>query len=153
MPIVENFGQKRGKLSERWKKTNPTIEMGHVSEQDPEVNDASSSHFFIFHFFYNFFIFSLSSSLLPPRRSFLPVPPSSSSLIPPRPSILLVLPSSSSLLPPRPSFFLVQHCLNHLESVNGHFSSIWTKALPTDQRTNGRTDGLTRPLIEMRGRI
>ena len=91
---------------------------------------------FHFSFFYNFFIFSLSSSLLPPRRSFLLVPP-----------------SSSSLLPPRPSFFLVQQCLNHLESVNGHFSSIWTKALPTDGRTNGRTDGRTRPLIQMRGRI
>ena len=72
-------------------------------------------------------------------------------------SFLLIAPSSWSLLPPRPSFFLVQHCLNHFESVKGHFSSIWTKALPTDQRTNQRTnqrtDGRTRPHIEMRGRI
>ena len=115
-------------------------------KQDPEVNDASSSHFFIFHFFYNFFIFSLSSSLLPPRRSFLLVAPSSSSPLPPCPSFLLV-PSS---------FCLVQHCLNHLESIKGHFSSILTKALRTDGRTNGRTDGptngRTRPLIEMRRR-
>jgi hypothetical protein len=96
-------------------------------EQDPEVNDASSSHFFIFHFFFNFFIVSLSSSLLPPRRSFLLAPA-----------------SSSSLLPPCSSFFLFQHCLNHLESIKGRFSSILTKALrtdgPTDQPTNGRTD-------------
>ena len=53
-----------------------------IDEQDPEVNDASLSHFFIFHFFYNFFIFSLSSSLLPPRPSFLLVPPSSSLFLP-----------------------------------------------------------------------
>ena len=38
---------------------------------------------------FSFFIFSLSSSLLPPRRSFLRVHPSSSSLLPPRPSFLL----------------------------------------------------------------
>ena len=81
---------------------------------------------FHFSFFHNFFIFSLSSSLLPPRRSF-----------------LLVAPSSSSLLPPCSSFFLVQHCLNHLESIKGHFSSILTKALPTDQPTNGRTNQRT----------
>ena len=80
-------------------------------KQDPEVNDASSGHFFIFRFFSTFHFFSLSSSLLPPRRSFLLAPP-----------------SSSSLLPPCSSFFLVQHCLNHLESIKGHFSSILTKA-------------------------
>ena len=68
---------------------------------------------------FSFFIFSLSLSPFHPRRSFL--------LIPPRPSFLFVPLSSSSLL------------LNRLESVKGHFSSIWTKALPTD----GRTDGLT----------
>ena len=38
----------------------------------------------------------------------------------------LVAPSSSSLLPPCSSF--VQHCLNHLESIKGHFSSSLTKA-------------------------
>ena len=95
---------------------------------------------FHFSFFYNFFIFSLSSSLLPPRRSFLLAPP-----------------SSSSLLTPCSSFNLFQHCLNHLESIKGHFSSILTKALPTDGRTDGPTDGptdgQTRPLIEMRRRI
>ena len=79
-----------------------------------EANDASSSDFFLFHFI----------TLL--------VPPSSPSLLPP--------PASSSLLPPRPSFFLIQHCLNHLESEIGHFSSILTKALPTDRRTNQPTD-------------
>ena len=66
-------------------------------------------HFSIF--FNNFFFFSLSSSLLHPRPSFL----------------LLVLPSSSSLLPPcpifllDPLFFIIQHCLNHLESVKVNF--------------------------------
>ena len=103
-------------------------EFDQLKTRPSEANDASLSDFFILHLFHS------------PRPSFLPVPP-----------------SSSSLLPPRPSFFLVQHCLNHLESENGHFSSIWTKALPTDQWTNGRTnqrtDGRTRPLIEMRGRI
>ena len=97
--------------------------------QDPEVNDASSSHFFIF--------FTTFSFLHSPRCSFLLVAPSSLFLLPPCPSFLLLPPSSSSflpppfsssILPPRPSFFLVQHCLNHLESENGHISSIWTKA-------------------------
>ena len=59
--------------------------------------------FSFFIFFYNFFIFSLSSSLLPPRRSFLRIPPYSSSLLPPRPSFLLVPPSSLSLFLPRPA--------------------------------------------------
>ena len=49
------------------------------------------------------------------------VAPSSSSLLPPRPSFLLVPPSSSPILPPCSSFFLVQYCLNHLESIKGHF--------------------------------
>jgi len=66
---------------------------------------ASFSEFLIFHFFNNFFIFSLSSSLLAPRPSFLPVPPSSLSQF--------------------------------------HFSSILTKALPTDRRTDQRSDGPT----------
>ena len=70
-----------------------------------------------------FSFFSLSSSLLPPRLSF-----------------LLVSPSSSSLLPPGPSFFLIQHCPNHLASVKVHFSSILTKALPTNGPTNRPTD-------------
>ena len=35
-----------------------------------EANDASFSNFFIFHFFSNIFIFSLSSSLLPSHPSF-----------------------------------------------------------------------------------
>ena len=51
-------------------------------KQDPEVNDASSSNFFIFLQLFHFF------SLL--------VAPSSSSLLPPRPSFLLVPLSSSS---------------------------------------------------------
>merc|ERR1712237_238928 len=79
---------------------------------------------FHFSFLYNFFHFF---TLL--------VAPSSSSL--------LLAPSSSLLLPPRPSFFLVQYYLNHLESIKGHFSSILTKALPTDGPTDGRTDGRT----------
>ncbi len=51
----------------------------------------------------SFFIFPLSSSLLPPRRNFLRVHPSSSSILPPRPSFLLVPPSSTSLFLPRPA--------------------------------------------------
>ena len=46
----------------------------------------------------------------------------------------------------KPLFILI--ILNHLESVKDHFSSILTKFLPT----NGRTNGRTKPLIEMRGR-
>ena len=91
-----------------------------------------------------------SSSLLPPRPSFFLVPPSSSSLLPPRPSFLPVPPSSPSLPPPHPSFFLIQHGLNHLESVKVHFSSILTKALPTNRPTNRPTDRRTMPLIKMR---
>ena len=85
--------------------------------------------FSFFIFFYNYFIFSLSSSLLPPPPYFLLVPLSSLSLLPPRPSFLLI-----------PLFFLIQHCPNHLESVKVDFSSILTKALPTNGRTNGPTD-------------
>merc|ERR1739848_405076 len=82
-----------------------------------EANDASFSDFFIFHFFATFSFFHS-----------------------PRPLFLLVSPSSSFLLPPRPSFLLIQHCLNHLESVKVHFSSISTRALPTDGRTDQPTD-------------
>ena len=87
-----------------------------------EANDASFSNFFILHF-------SLSSSLLPPCPSFLPFPPSSLSLLPPSHSLLFV-----------PLFFLVQHCLNHLESVKIHFSSILKKALRTNQPTDHPMD-------------
>ena len=75
-----------------------------------EANDACFSEFFLF------------------SNNFLHVPPFSPSLLPPRPSFLLV------------PLFLVQHCLNHLESVKlkVHFSSILTKALPTDGRTDGQ---------------
>ena len=79
--------------------------------------------FSFFNFFNNFFIFSLSSSFLPPHPSFLLVPPSSSSLFPPCPSFLLI------------PLFLVHYCLNHLESVKVHFSSILT-----DRRTKRPTD-------------
>ena len=88
-------------------------------KQDPEVNNAFSSHFFIFHFVYNFFIFSLSSSLLPPRRSLLLAPPSSSPLLPLRPAL-----SQSLRIHKRPFF------IDFDKSV-------------TDRRTNGRTDGPT----------
>ena len=88
---------------------------------------------------FSFFIFSLSSSLLPPRPSFatlLPPRPSFASLLPPHPS-LLVTPSSLPL-------FFPHAALNHLQPFKAHFSSILTKALrtdrPTDQRTNGPTD-------------
>ena len=56
------------------------------------------------------------------------VAPSSSSLLPPRPSFLLVPPSSFVLFLPRPAL---------PQSIKGHFSSILTKA----QRTDGPTDG------------
>ena len=97
-------------------------------KQDPEVNDASSSHFSIFHFLQLFHFFTLFDA------------PSSSSLLPPHPSLLFFPPSSSSLLPPCSSYFLVQHCLNHLETIKCHFSPYLTKALPTNQRTNQRTN-------------
>ena len=98
-------------------------------------SDASYSDFSFFHFFKHFFYFytlpvTPSSPSLHP-----PVPPSSPFFLPPRPSFLLV--------PPCSSFFLVRHCLNHLESIKGHFSSIFTKALRTNQRTNGPTDRRT----------
>ena len=126
-----------------------------ISKQAPEVNDASSSHFFIFHFFT---IFSFFHS---PRCSFLLVAPSSLLLLPPRLSILFIapssvghsssslLPSSLSLLPPRcpllppSSSFLLPL---HLKAIKSIISVILTKALPTNQPTNGRTS----PLIEMR---
>ena len=38
---------------------------------------------------------------------------------------------------------LLQHCLNHLESVKGHFSLNLTKALRTDGRTDQPTNGQT----------
>ena len=102
-----------------------------------EANVASFSDLLIFLTTFHFF------TLL--------VLPSSSSLLPPHPSFLLIPPSSSSLLPPRPSFFIIQHCPNHLESVKVHFSSILTKALPTNGPTNGRTDG--QALLKRCGRI
>ena len=105
----------------------------------PMMRPLATFSFFIFLSY--FFIFSLSSSLVPPRSSFLLVPPSYSFLLPPRSSFLLVPPSSSSLLPPHPSFFLIQHCLNHLESVKVYFSSILTKAIQTDQPTDRLTNG------------
>ena len=83
--------------------------------------------FSFFIFFNKFFIFSLPSSLLPTRPSFLLIPPSFWSLLPP-----------------------CKHCQNHLESVKAHFSSILTKALRTDGPTDRPTDRRTRPLIEMR---
>ena len=58
--------------------------------------------FSFFCFFTTFSFFSLSSSLLPPRRSFLRVHPSSSPILPLRPSFLLV-PPSFLLVPPSSS--------------------------------------------------
>ena len=89
---------------------------------------------------FSFYIFLATFSFLhSPRPSFVPVPP-----------------SSSSVLQSRPTFFLVQHCVYHLESVKVHFSSILTKALPTNQPTdrptnlptNWRTDGPTNGLTD-----
>ena len=105
---------------------------------------------FHFSFFYNFFIFSLSSSLLPPRHSFLRVHPSSSSILTPCPSFLLVPPSSSSLFLPRPALsksFRIRKWPFFIDLDK----SVTDQR--TDQPTDQPTDGQTRPLIEMRGRI
>ena len=128
-----HFGMKKGNLSLNWD----------PSKTRPEGQRCVLKPLFHLSFFLQLFHLSHSSSLFPPRRSLLCAHPSSSSILPPRPSFLLVPPSSSSLLPTCSSFFLVQHCLNHLESIKGHFSSIFTKALRTDGPTNGRTDGPT----------
>ena len=102
-----------------------------------EANDASFSNFFcIFKATFSYF-HSHCPSFQPVPPS---TPPSSLSLLPPHPSFLLVPPSSSSLLPPCPSIFLVQRYLNHSESIKVHFSSILSKALPTDRRTNQPMD-------------
>ena len=119
---ISDIHRVKGSFSARWIVSinlldEAGVEMNRVKNKTAGVNDASSSHFFIFHFF------SLSSSLFPPH------------------------PSSLSLPRPAPSKSF------KLKSVKGHFSSILTKALPTDGRTNQPTDGRTRPLIEMRGRI
>ena len=104
------------------------------------VNDASSSHVFIFTFFPFFLFFLPSSSLLPPRCSFLVVAPSSKSLFPHCYPFLLVAPSSLALLPLRHSFL----CFISFSNI---ISSTLTKALHTDkqmgERTDGRTDGRT----------
>ena len=109
------------------------------------VNDASSSHCFFFHFLKNFSIFSLS--LLP----LILVAPSSLSLLPPGCSFLLVPPSSLLLFPVCPSFFLVYH-LEFLKVPKHPFFTKFDESA-TDRPTDGRTNGRTRPLIEMRGRI
>ena len=89
----------------------------------------------LFHFF-ALIVALLSSSLLPAHSScpsFLLVPPPSSSLFLTRPA-----PSESFRIRKRPFF------IDFDESVTDQ---------PTNGRTNQRTDGRTRPLIEMRGRI
>ena len=103
-------------------------------QQDPEVNDAFSSHFFIFHFFTTFSFFHS------PRRSFLLVAPSSSSLLPPRPSFLLVPPSSLFLFLPLPA--LSQSLRTHKRPFFIDFYESVTDR-PTNQPTDGRTDGRT----------
>ena len=108
------------------------------------VNDASSSHVFIFHFFTTFSFFHS------PRCSFLLVAPSSLPLIPPRPSFLLVPPSSLFVFLPRPA--LSQSLRIHKRPFFIDFDESVTDR-PTDGRTDQRTDGRTRPLIEMRRRI
>ena len=106
------------------------------------VNDASSSHFSIFHFFTTFSFF------YSPHCSFLLITPSSLPLLPPRPSLLLVPPSFLFLFLPRPALSQSLHkrpfFIDFDESVTEQ---------PTDGRMDGRTNGRTRPLIEMRGRI
>ena len=52
----------------KYKVIHQRVECRDFQNKTAGVNDASSSHFFIFYF-------SLSSSLLPPRRSFLLAPP------------------------------------------------------------------------------
>ncbi len=102
------------------------------------VNDASSSHFFIFLFFLNSLIFHFSC------RSFLLVAPSSSALLPlPRPSFLLIGPSCYR------DGRMLNTILIRLTTISFHSESVKivsilstsTKALPTNRRTNQRTDG------------
>ena len=83
-----------------------------------------------------FFIFFETFSFFhSPRRSFL-IAPSSSSLLPPRPSFVLVLPSSSSLFLPRPALSKSFRIRNRPFFINFDESV-------TDQRTNGPTNGRT----------
>ena len=62
--------------------------LSHVSKQGGGGQRCVLELLFFFHFFKNFFIFSLSSLLFHPRRSFLLVALPSSSLLPPRRSFL-----------------------------------------------------------------
>ena len=89
-----------------------------------------------FSFFPIFSVFLLSSSLLPPRCSFLLVAPSSKSLFPPCCPFLLVAPSSLALLPLCHSFL----CFISFRNV---ISSNLKKALRMDEQMGGRTDGRT----------
>merc|ERR1719427_1342077 len=88
---------------------------------------------------FSFFIFFtlLSSSLLPPRRSFLRVHPSSASILPPRPSFRLVPPSSTFPFLPRPA--LSKSYRIRKRPVFIDLDESVTDG-PTDRPTNGRTD-------------
>ena len=127
----------------------PKLPMGHKTQifWMEGFNSASKilthqQYNWLFHssFFSIFSVFSLSSSLLPPRCSFLLVAPSSKSLFPPCYPFLLVAPSSLALLPLRHSFL----CFISFRNI---ISSNLTKALHTDkqmgERTDGRIDGRT----------
>ena len=98
----------------------------HLDNKTAGVNDASSSHFFLFHFFLQLFHFF---TLL--------VAPSSSSLLPPRPSFLLVPPSSLFLFLPRPA--LSQSLRIHKRPFFIKFDESVTNGR-TDRRTDGPTD-------------
>ncbi len=74
-----------------------------------------------------FSFFETFSFFHSPRRSFL-IAPSSSSLLPPRPSFVLVLPSSSSLFLPRPALSKSFRIRNRPFFINfaGNITNRWT---------------------------
>ena len=122
-----------------------------------EANDASFS---------DFFIFSLSSSILPLSPYFLHFVflfcfSFFSFVIPLFRFILFWSQTDRStnrwprlliemVLDAKLHFYHTRHVPNHLESLKFHFLPNLTKALPTNQPTNRPTDRRTRPLIEMR---
>ena len=133
-------------------------------------NDGCKKIYLISPFFSHFFIFSLSSSILPLSPYFLHFVflfcfSFFSFVIPLFRFILFWSQTDRStnrwprlliemVLDAKLHFYHIRHVPNHSESLKFHFSPNLTKALPTNrptnQPTNGRTDRRTRPLIEMR---
>ena len=108
----------------------------HNKTQRSTMRLQATFSFFIILQLFHFFTLLVAPS---PRRSF------SSSLLPPRCSFLLVPASSLSLLPPRPSFFLPRPALS--QSLRIHKRPFFIKFDESvtnrgrDGRTNAPTDG------------